>query len=364
MKTPKIGLNMIVKNESHVIEKLIRHIAKYLSTWTIVDTGSTDNTTEIIESTFSELGIKGTLHHRPWIDFGTNRSEALSLAAGSCDYHWVIDADDWVQGEIPFCNLGEPSYHLKFGSSFTYYRQQLFKDGFAWRYVGVLHEYPTCDQSVNIGKLTGDYFIESRRLGARNQDPNKYLNDAKILEDGIKNEPDNPRYWFYLGQSYYDAQVFDKAIRAYKKRVTMNSWDEEVFYSQLKIGMCLIKQKAPIDQIIFNLLHAYQLRAKRAESLYELAFYLRMEKQYDLAAMFADQAAHIDLPDDILFVDAAVYSYKALDELSVSGYYSANLKLVGFQACKELVAREDLPDDIHKRAIDNLEHYRKIGFES
>jgi cellulose synthase/poly-beta-1,6-N-acetylglucosamine synthase-like glycosyltransferase len=48
--TPKICLNMIVKNESKVILRLLYSVLPLIDGYCICDTGSTDNTIELIES--------------------------------------------------------------------------------------------------------------------------------------------------------------------------------------------------------------------------------------------------------------------------------------------------------------------------
>ena len=73
-------LNMIVKDEAHVIRRCLDSVRSHLANWTIVDTGSTDGTQAIIRSHLRDL--PGELHERPWRDFGTNRSEAIALARG------------------------------------------------------------------------------------------------------------------------------------------------------------------------------------------------------------------------------------------------------------------------------------------
>src|SRR5215813_94463 len=93
---PTICLNMIVRNEAHIVGEVLDAVAPYISSWVIVDTGSDDGTQEMIRRHMAGLGIQGELHERPWRDFGHNRSEALALAQGRGDYVWVIDADDMV----------------------------------------------------------------------------------------------------------------------------------------------------------------------------------------------------------------------------------------------------------------------------
>jgi glycosyltransferase involved in cell wall biosynthesis len=75
---PRICLNMIVRDEAHVIERCLASVKPYIDHWVIVDTGSVDDTPARIASALA--GVPGTLHHRPWRDFGHNRSEALALA--------------------------------------------------------------------------------------------------------------------------------------------------------------------------------------------------------------------------------------------------------------------------------------------
>jgi glycosyltransferase involved in cell wall biosynthesis len=87
-----ICLNMIVKNESHVIERCLESVKKIIDYWVIVDTGSEDGTQEIIKQVLKD--IPGELHERPWINFEYNRNEALSLALDKADYIFFIVADD------------------------------------------------------------------------------------------------------------------------------------------------------------------------------------------------------------------------------------------------------------------------------
>ena len=45
-----ICLNMIVKNESAIIERCLNSLVNQIDYWVIVDTGSTDNTPMIIKN--------------------------------------------------------------------------------------------------------------------------------------------------------------------------------------------------------------------------------------------------------------------------------------------------------------------------
>ena len=75
---PAICLNMIVRNEAHIIQNALDSVASYISSWVIVDTGSTDGTQDLIRNHMAHLGIPGELYRRPWRNHGNNRTEALS----------------------------------------------------------------------------------------------------------------------------------------------------------------------------------------------------------------------------------------------------------------------------------------------
>jgi hypothetical protein len=45
---PAICLNMIVRNEAHIIAETLDSVARYITSWVIVDTGSNDGTQNLI----------------------------------------------------------------------------------------------------------------------------------------------------------------------------------------------------------------------------------------------------------------------------------------------------------------------------
>lgn len=284
---------MIVKNESKIIKETLSNILNYIDYWIISDTGSTDNTVEIIENYFKELNIKGKIFYDKWVDFGTNRTIALRHALNNSkdfgyDYIFIMDADDIIKGELIWPeNMDADCYYLKFGCTFTYLRQQVFSCASNWRYRGVVHEYPECIGKTNIiiKKIDSNYYIESRRLGNRNLDPNKYLNDALKMEKALElnSDPDlKTRYLFYIAQSYWDYGDYFKSLEWYKKRVKSNGWIEEIYYSLIRIGECMIKLNFEHDSIVKTFLNAISLIKERPESYFNLACYFEKKSEKEL----------------------------------------------------------------------------------
>ena len=76
-------LSMIVKNESRIIERCLDSTKNLVDCISICDTGSTDNTVEIIEDYLKKNNIPGKVHHHTWKNFGHNRT--LSAHAAQAD---------------------------------------------------------------------------------------------------------------------------------------------------------------------------------------------------------------------------------------------------------------------------------------
>ena len=97
-----ICLNMIVKDESHIIKETLEMLCNKISFdyWVICDTGSNDGTQDIIKQFFEEKNIPGELFSDEWKDFAHNRTLALNRAFGKTDLLFIFDADDELHGNI------------------------------------------------------------------------------------------------------------------------------------------------------------------------------------------------------------------------------------------------------------------------
>ena len=87
---PKICLNMIVKNESKIIKRFLDSVVSLIDGYCICDTGSTDNTCEIIQTYFKEKNMPGKLVEKEFIDFATNRNFALEECHSLTDIDYIL----------------------------------------------------------------------------------------------------------------------------------------------------------------------------------------------------------------------------------------------------------------------------------
>ncbi len=186
-----ICLNMIVKNEAHVIRRALDSVRPLISRWCILDTGSTDGTQDIIREHLKDL--PGELHESPWKGFGASRSEAIELARGQADYLLFNDADDELllpKGfKLPVLKADAYYFYHRL-VDLGFMRMDLVATRCPWRYVGVLHECLESDMPRSSEILKGPV-IQERREGARSQDPRNYERDAELLEQALLEEPEN-----------------------------------------------------------------------------------------------------------------------------------------------------------------------------
>lgn len=352
----RICLNMIVKDEVPVIERCLASVRPWIDTWVIVDTGSSDGTQTLVQRALQ--GIKGELHERPWCNFAHNRNEALDLARSKADYILFIDADEQllVPAGFRWPLLSSDGYLLTCRmNDHEYQRNALIAAQVAWRWEGVLHEYLTAPQHNGWSHLQGPQIFVSHD-GARGRDPSTYLKDIAVLEDALRTEPQNTRYAFYLAQSLRDANYLEQSREAYRRRARMGGWEEEVWYSLYQVAALTERLGEPASSVRDAYLEAYAGRPNRAEPLHDLARFHRMRSEFALAHLYAQQAVQIPRPKDLLFVDASVYEWRALDELAVSAYY-VNAMEQGRVAIKALLDGKKYPASEHRRMEANREFF-------
>lgn len=343
MQRPTICLNMIVKNEAHVIARCLASARALIDRWCIVDTGSSDDTGHVIRETLD--GIPGSLHSRPWKNFGHNRTEALQLARDEgCDYVLFIDADELfdVPAGFSWPPLSADGYELtRHYEGTRYTRLGLVATSKPWHWVGVVHEYLDCPEPHRTELLPAPT-VQQHHDGARAHDPSTYAKDIAILESAVRDEPQNARYVFYLAQSYRDGGRAADAKRAYQQRVAMGGWDEEVWYALFQVAALSERLNEPADRVAAAYLAAFNARPSRAEPLVELARYHRLRGEHGLAYLYARHASEMAPPADRLFIDHATYTWRALDELAISAFYvgTSEALATGALAAGRLVAHD------------------------
>jgi GR25 family glycosyltransferase involved in LPS biosynthesis/glycosyltransferase involved in cell wall biosynthesis len=357
-----ICLNMIVKNEEHVIrgtlEKLVKQIT--FSYWVICDTGSTDKTREIITDFFKEQNIPGELLQHEWRDFGHNRTLALQGAFKKADYIFIFDADDTIHGTINIPILTRDFYKLKFGHGFTYYRPLLVTARKKTKFMGVLHEYLALEQGYpSEGTIEGNYYVDSGKTGARSRDKDKYLKDAIILKAAYQKEVETKgglanRYAFYCAQSFKDANKPDDAIEWYTLVADkLNSWAQEKYYSCIMLGF-QYRGKGNFQKALEYFLKAEQFDPDRTEGVIFAVEMLKDVGLHSLVMLLYEKHKNYNKnPQDKLFLLSDFYRDVLEFNVSISAFYFGN-KQVSYECIKKITVNNIAQQNIIDRAFKNL----------
>lgn len=320
-----IGLCMIVKDEEAVIERCLRSVRPLIDTWTIVDTGSSDQTPVIIGQLLEDK--PGQLLHRPWVNFAHNRNQSLEYNRERCRYHLIMDADDWIEArpEFRWPELRHDSYALEIHyNGIVHRRPQLLSSSLPWCYQGVVHEQPFAPNANHGGTLEGLIYHCATGESARARDPFRFHRDAALLEDELRRRPGDPRTVFYLAQSYRDGGRLRDAVETYRQRTLLGGWTQEIYYSHLQMGRLLTSLGAPASEVIASYQAAFEVDPARSEAPLDLARHYRLQGQYQLALVWARQAHLRNLPQDGLFLEVDAYGWRQLDELALACHYTGH----------------------------------------
>jgi glycosyltransferase involved in cell wall biosynthesis len=371
-KKPTLSFITMCKNEEHIIEKTLESVYKYIDYWIVCDTGSTDNTCEIVKNFFNKKNIPGELFIDEWMGFGKHKTYMFEKAYNKTDYVLHLDADDLLVGNFVFDvsdNSDQYEFNYKRGNS-IFKCTSLYKNNLRWKYCGVAHNIIRCldkeDIILSSFFIKDDLWVDCEDIGARSFDPEKYSKDAKLLEqqfwDTLYNDEDglNNRSVFYTAQSLMDSKQYEKALNWYCLYTKLkNTWIEEVYESYLRISELLILLERSYSEIERQINKTISIFPDRAEGYYILGKFCNENKLYDKAYILLKHALEKNYANICekytLFVRIHCYHKHLYDELSVACYWINKLD-EGKKYLQEIIDDPIFSDD-KKRFQDNMKYY-------
>jgi len=214
---PLLSLVMIVKDEAASMEGVLDAALPYVDRWTILDTGSTDGTQDIIREVAAKHGKPGQLFEEPFVDFATSRNRVMDLDAsdgekrGSALFQLMVSADEYLEGgEALRAHLEQHRetavdchmVRVTVEGQATALAPRVTRTGSPWRYVGVVHETPTHpDDKAPVEIARG---VALRHVVS---DPERRIQNIAdkhipLLEEELNRNPRDERTLVFLAQSY------------------------------------------------------------------------------------------------------------------------------------------------------------------
>lgn len=280
-----ISLCMIVKNEEAVIGRCLESVSKIVDEINIVDTGSTDQTKEIVAN-FTDRIFDFT-----WIeDFAVARN--FSFQQATSDYILWLDADDVFleKDQEAFLKLKNTldsnvdavsmNYNLAFDeennvtSSLRRYPLVKREKGFKW--IGAVHEY----LEVYGNLFDSDVAVSHLPLS---HDAQRNLRIYENLASSGKEF--SPRDLFYYANELLDHGKVEKAIEYYLRFLkTKQGWVEDNIRACNKLADCYNKLDLK-DQELSWVLHTLIYGPPRPETCCRLGFFF-LEKNDITSAIY------------------------------------------------------------------------------
>ncbi len=352
-----INICIMVKDAGDGFRDILKKNLPYMDRYTILDTGSTDNTVSIIKEVLAEKW--GTLYQEPFINFRDSRNRLLDLAGESCYYNIMLDDTYVLNGKVrEFLDMARGdnvvhSYSLVIESTDTLYTSnRITESSKKLRYINLVHEiidnkdYMNCLVPRDFGYITdvnSDY-MSDRTKARKGKDIDTLI---KMLEE----DPANPRTYYYIADSYLCTKEWNKALEWFIKRSKMNGYDSEVqdslYYIAVLKDMYL---QYPWNECLDAYLKCYEVDNTRAESLYFIGQHYNKIGMTSTAFIYWKKAFELGTPTINMSVRKNIYNIHIPKDLASICYYMKDYKL-GEEAARRALAND--PDD---KITDNWLH--------
>lgn len=307
-------LNMIVRDEAHVIERCLDSVRPLVDYVRIVDTGSTDDTVHLIRAWCLREGVDCRVTSTEWVDFATNRNEALALAGECGASHLIlIDADEVLhinhQEVLAMRRMLAETEQAMFTIPMVYGNNICTRTNITRNLPERLsYRFPIHEELVLDGE--GDYHltlignpasytdgphVTTPQDGARSQAPGRLERDLLALTKAY-NEDNNPRHLFYAGQvlrigahTSSDPNLWGMVRQAYTQylRAMAGNYQPHCYVAALWVARIMEMEGCDPDRVIETYLRVHDFDPGRPEAMGCLACLCLDQGYKDKALEFA-----------------------------------------------------------------------------
>ena len=365
----------MLKNESFRIEVSLTSVLGFVDVVIIYDTGSTDNTIEIVTNFCNKYKLSLYVKHGVFVDFSTSRNTMLDFAdtIPNIDFFLMMDCNDELRNGaqlVKFCESVdeyETAFFLKqsWKSSITinYYNVRLIRSRSGWRYKGVVHEYISKEGSEAVIRVP-EVILFQDRTKDDNKSAKRFFKDKELLLKEYNSEDKTPRTVYYLAQTFECLNDKLNAIKYYSERMYLIGFYEERYQAAYHVGMLCKDLNKPFEEYSGYFLFAFGIM-HRSEPLVRIAEHYISKQQWSQAFFYLKEACKIEPPNCGLFLDIELYNYYRWHLMGIVAFYVKEYK-DGLHACEIAITQRNNEIDKHnlifyKNEIDCLDDRIKMS---
>jgi len=356
-----INLCIMVKNGGEQFENMLNKNKHLIDQWTILDTGSTDNTIEIIKKVLNNK--KGTLYEEPFINFRDSRNRLLDLAGESCKYILMLDDTYIINGDLrEFLNdvrgdQWSDSFSLFIKSDDTeYVSNRIIVSDRKLRYLFKIHEFIQEKNNINVViPIQKSHIFDERFEYMEERTINRKKLDIKLLFEELEDDPNNPRTYYYLGQTYNLLMEYEKAFHYFIERMKhpiegfIQEKIDAIFEAARIANFKLNKPWKECEELYFK---SYELDKTRPDAIYFIGIHYFLEDDKTKAYNYFKLAYEIGYPIHCQYSLKPTLSYHFLPKFLTQLCYENNNYLLG-EKCARLFLDNNSPTADSYQIIDS-----------
>lgn len=358
-----VALAVLVKNECKTIERCLRSVLPCMDSCTVHDTGSTDNTVDLILEFFEKHPhIPLTISRHPFTNYGESRNRLFAdvTSRPEVDYVMLLDADmELKPGTNDIRRLLTSDVHTMVQKDAVTKSRHvcLIRATIPMKYVGSAYEYV-----LHLGQQTGhiaepDCHIVKHHDGGCRVD--KFERAYTLLQRETPVDKSCGRYNFCLADALKNLENYSEAIKYYTKFLENPcEGDEMQWYAMYMVAKCHL-HKNEISKAEQYALKAFDSRPTRVEPLYMLVKHYREHGDVHKAWSLCLKANAIPYPmKDTMFIEYQIYTYSLPYEISILAFYAKEIDR-GMAASNALLLQSSgpVPYDIISSTQKNVHFY-------
>ena len=251
------------------------------------------------------------------------------------------------------------SHDTKYGSN------RITKSNSGLKYIHKIHEVITEQNNINI-IIPEDraYIFDGRYDYMEKRTNDRKELDFKLLFEEIDEDPNNPRAYYYLGQSYSQIEDYEKAFFYFVKRyefINSGFIQERLDAAFEAARIANFKLNKPWDECekLYN--NAFKIDESRPESLYFIGIHYYLENNYNKAYIYFKKAFEIGFPIHCQYSLKPSLSFHFLPKFLCKICYNLNDYKLGFKSAELYLQNNNNSSQDYEEILSWYKIYEKLN---